>query len=213
MHVRDLSDSADPNAENCVNVTLYKRCNIRSAWLACSDITPSTCVISLPFQREIEFNTTKGYLTLLEESKIILMGNYSIVTAISHSKSSFISLYSTDESKYSSLKIANLAVHGFGGPTIDGGMMSIIGGCALEMINVNISNSSGHLGGALYISSTSANMINITDCTVTYSTAVNGGAIYLNSNVNNFFMSNSKIMRGDATSNGYVSSLYFLSYY
>ena len=204
INVNDSNDSVDPDAEYCLSPNSTFNCNIRSAWLACLTMpTVSHCIIALPFQSTIYINTTKGYLTLLEGFNIVLSGTDSSVNALSPAHSSFILFYSTNLSEHSSLKILNVEINGFGTSTFDGGVMKISGHCALEMLNVKIYNSTGRFGGAIYISSTFENLINITNCILTHSYASKGGSLYLDTNVSNFIISRSEISHGIATSNGY----------
>jgi len=99
------------------------------------------------------------------------------------------------------LTLRDFSLTGFGGDGLNGGSVFLSGSVEATFSYVTFHNSSGGLGGSLYLNDNSETVL-IENCTFIYSTAEFGGAVYLDSSVNGFLMQDSQVRHCNGTGGG-----------
>jgi hypothetical protein len=121
------------------------------------------------------------------EAYITRENNSSLPNFIFYQQSNYVSMATP------SLFIFDLKLRAFGNPYINGGTLYINGPCNIYLSNVEISQSTGSYGGAIYLNNNMNGTIYLQNSTIKSSTALMGGGIYIDRYVNGFTLNSSII--------------------
>lgn len=150
-------------------------CNLRSAWLACSD-QQDPCEILLPQDAYVSMNSAYGSLILLNGMEVIIHGQNATVFPILQSLQ-FITYFSSGSGDSPTLQLNQLNIMNFGTPYGSGGSISINNDCSLTLDNVSFLNSHANEGGAIYITDNSKPSRISNSFFYNCSSLIDGGAI------------------------------------
>lgn len=221
-----------------------KRCNLRNALLFCAksdEFVESECVIQLPTAHTLQWNVTKGPVTINtvpEDVMITFLGNNSVIALTSSDAlSSFLQIKMQDNSivrvnvqnaTFTNFTDGVFTLEGLGKVTISdslflnnnggkGGSIAVHQIDNMEVLNCRFIGNSGVLGGALFMEST-VNDLNISNTQFTSNSATKGGAILaLSGNIgltleHTSFTRNTALEAGGALFMGSFNSYWTMSF-
>ena len=184
--------SFEDTPESFKSCDLISGCNLRSAWSDCMNETLifNECIITIPDNAELIFNSTLGPLEQHANSSVEIHGglNSSIISTGGDSMLVEYNGHAYNNS-FSSLAIHNLNIHDFSSSYL-GGVISFIGDGNLHLNNINFNNTNGNRGGSIYVNEVTSGDVLIENCEFVHNSASDGGAIMIDYFTPNIYIQN-----------------------